>query len=201
MHWPFEMMVDFFLNQVTIKQLISHKNVMRLHGCYLETEIPMLVFELISNGTLFDHLHGHCNETPCWISWLDHVRIATETSYALCYLHYGRPRPIVHLNVKSSNIFLNESWTAKLSDFCFSVSIAPGEDFFQSSSIEGTTGYIDPEYLEKLHVREKFDVYGFGVVLVEVLIGDYPTETFLGHMNLVRLLCFVNGREMHITNC
>ena len=199
MHWPFEMMVDFFLNQVTIKQLISHKNVMRPYGCYLETEIPMLVFELISNGTLFDHLHGHCNETPCWISWLDHVRIATETSYALCYLHYGRPRPIVHLNVKSSNIFLNESWTVKLLDFGFSVSIALGEDFFQSSSIEGTTGYIDPEYLEKLHVREKFDVYGFGVVLVEVLIGDYPTETFLGHMNLVRLLCFVNGREMHIT--
>ena len=166
---------------------------MRLYGCCLEIEIPMLVFELISNG--------HCNEIPCQISWLDRVRIATETSYALCYLHYGRPRPIVHLNVKSSNIFLNEYWTAKLSDFGFLVSITPREDFFQSSSIEGTTGYIDPEYLEKLHVREKFDVYGFGVVLVEVLTGDYPTETFLGHMNFVRLLCFVNGREMHITNC
>ena len=62
-HWPFEMMVDFFLNQVTIKQLISHKNVMRLYGCCLETEIPMLVFELFSNGTLFDYLHGQCNET------------------------------------------------------------------------------------------------------------------------------------------
>ena len=58
MHWPFEMMVDFFLNQVTIKQLISHKDVMRLYGCCLEIEIPLLVFELISNDTLFDHLHG-----------------------------------------------------------------------------------------------------------------------------------------------
>ena len=57
MHWPFEMMVDFFLNQVTIKQLISHKNVMRLYGSCLEIEIPLLVFELVSNGTLFDHLH------------------------------------------------------------------------------------------------------------------------------------------------
>ncbi|XP_030964789.1 putative wall-associated receptor kinase-like 16 [Quercus lobata] len=100
-------------------------------------------------------------------------------------MHYGRPRPIVHLNVKSSNIFLDESWTAKLSNFGFSVSIAPGEDFFQSSSIEGTIGYIDPEYLKTLRVTEKCDVYGFGVVLVEVLTGDYPTNTFLGHMNLV----------------
>ena len=176
--WPMEKMVDFFLNQVTVKQLISHKNVVRLYGCCLETEIPMLVFELISNGTLFDHLHGLCNEIPCRISWLDRVRIATETSYALCYMHYGRPRPIVHLDVKSSNIFLDESCTAKLSNFGFAVSIAPGEDFYQGSSIEGTFGYIDPEYQETLQVTEKCDVYSFGVVLVEVLTSQYPLEMF-----------------------
>ena len=105
-------------------------------------------------------------------------------------MHFGTPRPIVHLNVKSSNIFLDESWTAKLSNFGFSVSIAPGEDFFQSSSIEGTIGYIDPEYLETLRVTEKCDVCGFGVVLVEVLTSHYPTETFLGHMNLVDYFVF-----------
>ena len=185
MHWPFEMVVDFFLNQVTIKQLISHKNIMRVYGCCLETEIPMLVFELISNGTLFHHLHGQCNEIPCRISWLERLRIAIEASYALCYMHYGRPRPIVHLNVKSSNIFLDESWTAKVSDFGFLVSIAPGEDFFQASSIKGTLGYMDPEYLETLQVTEKCDVYSFGVVLVEVLTGHNPTEMFLRHNNLV----------------
>ena len=80
-------------------------------------------------------------------------------------MHYGRPRPIVHLNVKSSNIFLDESWTAKLSNFGFSVSIAPGEDFFQGNSIDGTIGYIYPKYLETLRVTEKCDVYGFGVEL------------------------------------
>jgi serine/threonine protein kinase len=177
--WSMEKLVDFFLNQVTVKQLISHKNVVRLYGCCLETEIPMLVFELISNGTLFDHLHGQCNEIPCRISWLDRVRIATETSYALCYMHYGRSRPIVHLDVKSSNIFLDESWTAKLTNFGFAVSIAPGEDFYQGSSIEGTVGYIDPEYQETLQVTEKCDVYSFGVVLVEVLTSQYPLEMFL----------------------
>ena len=100
-------------------------------------------------------------------------------------MHFGRPRPIVHLNVKSSNIFLDESRIAKVSDFGFSVSIALGEDIFQGISIEGTIWYIDLEYLETLHVTEKCDVYGFGVVLVEVLTGHHPTETFLGHMNLV----------------
>ena len=83
-----------------------------------------------------------------------------------------------------SNI-LDESWTAKVSDFGFSVSIAPGEDFFQASSIKGTLGYMDPEYLETLQVTEKCDVYSFGVVLVEVLTGHNPTEMFLRHNNLV----------------
>ncbi|XP_050278913.1 wall-associated receptor kinase-like 22 [Quercus robur] len=180
-----ETMVDFFLQQVTIKQLISHKNVVRHYGCCLETEIPMLVLEFIPNGTLFDQLHGQRNKINCRISWLDRVRIATETSYALCYMHYGRLRPIVHLDVKSTNIFLDEFLTAKLSNFGFAVSIAPGEDFFQGSSVRGTYGYVDPEYQATLQVTDKCDVYSFGVVLVEVLTGHYPTEMFLRHNNLV----------------
>ena len=192
-----ETMVDFFLQQVTIKQLINHKNVVRHYGCCLETEIPMLVLEFIPNGTLFDQLHGHHNKINCQISWLDRVRIASETSYALCYMHYGRLRPIVHLDVKSTNIFLDEFLTAKLSNFGFAVSIAPGEDFFQGSSVplgedffqgssvRGTYRYVDPEYQATLQVTDKCDVYSFGVVLVEVLTGHYPTEMFLRHNNLV----------------
>ncbi|KAK7847070.1 putative wall-associated receptor kinase-like 13 [Quercus suber] len=112
---------------------------------------------LISNGTLFDHLHGQCNEIPCQISWLDHP------------------------------------WTAKLSHFGFLVSIAPGEDFFQGNSIDGTIGYIYPEYLDTLRVTEKCDVYGFGVELVEVLTGHHQVEMFLGYINLVD--CFVLSME------
>uniref|UniRef100_A0A7N2R2C7 Protein kinase domain-containing protein n=1 Tax=Quercus lobata TaxID=97700 RepID=A0A7N2R2C7_QUELO len=119
--WSFEKTIDFFLNQVAIKQLISNKNVFRIYGCCLETEIPILVFELISNNTLFDNLHGKGKWVPRLISWLDRVRIAMETYYAICYMHCGRSRPIVHLD---------KSFTAKLSNFGFAVSIAPGERLF-----------------------------------------------------------------------
>lgn len=121
----------------------------------------MLVFELISNSTLFDNLHGKGKWVPRLISWLDRVRIAMETSYAICYMHCGRSRPIVHLDIKSSSIFLDESFTAKLSNFGFAVSIATGEDFFQGNSVEGTFGYVDPKYQETLRVTEKCDVYSF----------------------------------------
>ena len=78
--WSFEKTINFFLNQVAIKQLIRQKNVLRLYGCCLETEIPMLVFELISNSTLFDNLHGKGKWVPLLITWLNLVRIAMETS-------------------------------------------------------------------------------------------------------------------------
>uniref|UniRef100_A0A2N9FEY5 Protein kinase domain-containing protein n=1 Tax=Fagus sylvatica TaxID=28930 RepID=A0A2N9FEY5_FAGSY len=175
----------FFLNEVTIKQLISHKNVVRLYGCCLETEIPILVFEFFPKNTVFSHLHGQGIEVTCPISWLDRVRIATETSYALCFMHCGRSRPIVHLDVKSSSILLNESFTAKLSNFGSAVSIAPGEDYFQGISVEGTFGYIDPEYQETLRVTEKCDVYSFGVVLVEFLTGRNPSVMLRRRTNLV----------------
>nr|XP_023905053.1 putative wall-associated receptor kinase-like 16 [Quercus suber]POE44693.1 putative wall-associated receptor kinase-like 16 [Quercus suber] len=143
----------------------------------------MLVFELISNSTLFDNLHGKGKWVPCMISWLDRVRIAMETSYAICYMHCGRSRPIVHLGIKSSGIFLDDSFTAKLSNFGFAVSIAPTE--FQGNSVEGTFGYVDPEYQETLRVTKKCDVYNFGAVLVEVFTGQNPSKMLTRHMNLV----------------
>ena len=183
--WSIEKTIDFFLNEVTIKQLISHKNAVRLYGCCLETEIPILVFEFYPMNSVFCRLHGQGIEVTCPISWLDRVRVATETSYALCFMHCGRSRPIVHLDVKSSSIVLNESFTAKLSNFGSAVSIAPGEDYFQGISVEGTFGDIDPEYQETLRVTVKCDVYSFGVVLVEFLTGRNPSVMLRRCTNLV----------------
>nr|XP_023908328.1 putative wall-associated receptor kinase-like 13 [Quercus suber] len=130
---------------------------------------------LISNGTLFDHIHGQCNEIPCRISWLDHAK--ANSLFECQIIKY----------------ILDESWTAKLSNFGFLVSIAPGGDFFQSNSIDGTIGYIYLEYLDTQRVIEKCDVYGFGVELVELLTGHHPVEMFLGYINLVD--CFVLSME------
>ncbi|XVF41595.1 hypothetical protein PTKIN_Ptkin01aG0291800 [Pterospermum kingtungense] len=197
-----EGLVDFFLNQVSIKQVINHKNVMRLYGCCLETEIPILVFELLSNGSLYDNLH---QRTPnSWsISWSDRVRIAREISYALSYMHLGPSKPIVHLDVKTRNIFLDEHFTAKLSNFGYSTPISPGETV-RSWAALGTDGYMDPEYKETLRVYEKCDVYSFGVVLIELLTGIDPTAIlsrhgslanyFVSHVQEDRLIQIIDSR-------
>ncbi|XVE90512.1 hypothetical protein DITRI_Ditri20bG0083800 [Diplodiscus trichospermus] len=174
--------IDFFLNQVTIKQVIKHKNVVRLYGCCLETEIPILVFEFMSNGSLYDILHRR-NPNSFSISWSNRVRIAWEISYALSYMHLAPLKPIVHLNVKTMNIFLDEHFTAKLSNFELSTPITPGETVYSWAAL-GTEGYIDPEYRETLRVNEKCDVYSFGVVMIELLTAIDPTRISFRHDSL-----------------
>ncbi|XP_021734400.1 wall-associated receptor kinase-like 22 [Chenopodium quinoa] len=164
-------LIEFFLNQVTIKQHISHKNVVRLYGCCLETHVPMLVHELM-HGNLFDHLH---RSSECWISWKNRLRIATEIAYAISYMHSAESKPIVHRNVKSASIFLDESLSAKLSNFGLSISIDP-EELKPEWPLVGSEGYIDPEYAETLVVSEKCDVYSFGVVMVELITGKDPAN-------------------------
>ncbi|XVF30407.1 hypothetical protein REPUB_Repub16aG0054600 [Reevesia pubescens] len=176
---PTDRLIDFFLNQVTIKQVINHKNVVRIYGCCLETRTPILVFEFMSNDSLYHNLHKK-KTNSCSISWSDRVRIAREISYALSYMHLAPLKPIVHLDVKSKNIFLDEHFTAKLSNFGISTPISPGETV-RSSAVLGTDGYIDPEYQDTLRVNEKCDVYSFGVVLIELLTAIDPTEMSMHH--------------------
>ncbi|KAF8390881.1 hypothetical protein HHK36_023180 [Tetracentron sinense] len=184
---PTDYVIDFFLNQVTTKLQIDHKNVVKLFGCCIETQIPILVFEFISNGNLFNHLHGNGDVGPRWISWPVRVRIATEISYALSYMHCATAKRIVHWDVRSWNIFLDENYTAKLSNFGFSVSILPGETFI-GLEVEGGYGYIDPEYLKTGRVTEKCDVYGFGVVLLELLTGKQRTQVIQTDAKLVNFI-------------
>ncbi|GAY32982.1 hypothetical protein CUMW_285540 [Citrus unshiu] len=142
--------IEQFINEVVILTQINHRNVVKLFGCCLETEVPLLVYEFIPNGTLYQYIHDQTEEFS--ITWEMRLRIAVEVSSALSYLHSTTSIPIYHRDIKSVTI----------------------DQTHLTTRVQGTFGYLDPEYFGSSQFTEKSDVYSFGVVLVELLTGQKP---------------------------
>ncbi|XP_031256957.1 wall-associated receptor kinase-like 20 [Pistacia vera] len=162
---------DQVLNEVRILCQVNHRCLVRLLGCCVELDQPLLVYEYIPNGTLFDHLHCYFNGKWAPLPWHLRLFIAHQTAEGLAYLHSAAVPPIYHRDVKSSNILLDEKLNAKVSDFGLSrlVEISENNDSHIFTTAQGTLGYLDPEYYLNFQLTDKSDVYSFGVVLLELL--------------------------------
>ncbi|OMO85906.1 hypothetical protein CCACVL1_09932 [Corchorus capsularis] len=152
---------------------IRHRNIVSLHGYSLSPFGNLLFYDYMENGSLWDLLHGPSKKVK--LDWETRLKIAVGAAQGLAYLHHDCNPRIIHRDVKSSNILLDENFEAHLSDFGIAKCI-PTTKTHASTYVLGTIGYIDPEYARTSRLNEKSDVYSFGIVLLELLTGKKAVD-------------------------
>ncbi|XP_027343290.1 LEAF RUST 10 DISEASE-RESISTANCE LOCUS RECEPTOR-LIKE PROTEIN KINASE-like 1.2 [Abrus precatorius] len=174
--------VEQFMNEIEILTGLHHQNLVSLYGCTSRNSRELLlVYEYIPNGTVADHLHGQKSK-PGTLPWNIRMNIAIETASALVYLHAS---DIIHRDVKTNNILLDNHFSVKVADFGLS-RLFPTHVTHISTAPQGTPGYVDPEYHEYYQLTDKSDVFSFGVVLIE-LISSMPAVDISRHRHEINL--------------
>ncbi|KAL6178860.1 hypothetical protein ACLB2K_050377 [Fragaria x ananassa] len=144
-----------------------------IQGFCFDRDEQMLVYEYVANGTLKDSLSG---KSGIRLDWPRRLKIALGTARGLAYLHELCQPPIIHRDIKSTNVLLDNRLSAKVADFGLSKSMGDSERDHVSTQVKGTMGYMDPEYYMTQRLTEKSDVYGFGVLMLEILTARKPIE-------------------------
>ncbi|XVE78550.1 hypothetical protein DITRI_Ditri13aG0154500 [Diplodiscus trichospermus] len=192
--------VEMIRNEVELLCQLHHPHLVSLIGfCHEENEM-ILVYEYMSRGSLSNYLFG---EADALLGWKQRLQICIGVARGLHYLHAGAKRGVVHRDIKSSNILLDDEGSSKISDFALSKT-GPlsnmSKPFIKTEAVLGTYGYASPEYIRSGELTEKSDVFSFGVVLFEVLCGRKSIDRELpGHFLLVWAAKFIReGTIYHV---
>ncbi|KAJ7959182.1 Kinase family protein [Quillaja saponaria] len=170
---PSEDVLKEFLLEIEIITTLHHKNIISLLGFCFEDSNLLLVYDLLSRGSLEENLHGKSKDSLAF-GLSERYKVALGVAEALDYLHDRCSPIVIHRDVKSSNILLSDDFEPQLSDFGLAIWASTVSSNITCTDVAGTFGYLAPEYFMYGKVNEKIDVYAFGIVLLELLSGRKP---------------------------
>ncbi|KAL3746273.1 hypothetical protein ACJRO7_015262 [Eucalyptus globulus] len=173
-----------FRNEVKYLTEVRHRSIIKLHGFCLHKRCMFLVYEYMERGSLFCALRDDVEAVE--LDWSKRLNILWDMAHALSYLHHDCTRPIVHRDISTNNILLDNKMQAFLSDFGTARLLKPNFSSNFTANIAGTSGYIAPELAYTFVINEKCDVYSFGVIAMETIMGEHPGEIILKLSTLFR---------------
>jgi len=178
-----------FLTEITVVSDISHENLVKLHGCCVEGTHRILLYSYLENNSLSQTLlnpRGYSRSKQLVFNWETRRKICIGVARGLAYLHEELKPPIIHRDIKASNILLDNDLNPKISDFGLA-RLLSADKTHVSTDVAGTLGYLAPEYAMRGQVTKKADVYSFGVLLLEIVCGRHNDNPKLpaGHRFLL----------------